>query len=261
MKIFSTFNDKIYHSSGRDLIFSLKGAGMIDSFIGYYEFSDKENVKTLLKLAPNSRNLNSSICGEIITNIFNKNKHIIPQKHGGTAPQEICDDFWNRRWFSWFKKIAMAYDALWREDADAGEIYLFLDSDIRVIKPFNQLQLKKLMNGADIGILKGNREAVEAGVIAVDARMLMASNFYEKLLRLFSSGAFQNMKRWDDGYVFAKLMKGEGLCKFHDFAKEKKQKKFTNSNGHETNNQILPFSELGEFFEHDKGKHVRESII
>lgn len=259
MKIFCTFNDKIYHSSGKDLIFSLKENGVSRDFSAYYEFEDLENQKTIKKLAPKSKDITSDKSGDLIQNIFSKNRDIISPKYGGNASKKISEDFWNNRWFGWFKKIAMAYDAIYyNKDQD---LILFLDSDIRAIKPFQPNEITNLMGETHIGILKGDREAVEAGVIAVKPKNMESWGFYRTLANSFETGEFKKFKRWDDGYVFAKLMEVEGACKFHDFAANQKQGKFTNSNGHTTNNQILPFSEIGHIFEHDKGKHVREKIV
>jgi len=36
---------------------------------------------------------------------------------------------------------------------------------------------------------------------------------------------------------------------------------YTNSNVHSTVNQIIPFSEMSEYIEHDKGIHIRKNVV
>ena len=77
---------------------------------------------------------------------------------------------------------------------------------------------------------------------------------------LFLSGNFKTHTRWDDGYLMTKLVEACPQEWFHDLAEGQDPKKYTNSNGHVTENQIIPFSEVKDYIEHDKGIHIRNNI-
>jgi hypothetical protein len=243
MIIFTTFNKKIYEFSGRDLISSIKEKMPKTKIVAYKEFNEDIGVKSvdISKI-------------KTLNKVIRENLDIIHESFGGKSQD---NDFWNKRWPGWLRKVVMAHHAVCTKNYN--DMLVFVDSDIRFEKQIKENELRDLMQGAAIGILQGNREAIESGIIAVDATKPEAKDFYQQFMDCFLSGQFRSYKRWDDGYVMTKI-KEKNLKTIHDFAQNKKAQKFTNSNGYTTNQQILPFSELAIYVEHDKGLHLKNNI-
>tara|TARA_Y100001938_G_scaffold149699_1_gene237519 strand:+ start:1449 stop:2228 length:780 start_codon:yes stop_codon:yes gene_type:complete len=259
MTIFTTFNDRMYHATGKNLLSSIKTHLPAAGVVIYEELSHREGAK-LVDRWNTAISINSL---QNFKDVFEANKDVIPKSHGGEADEVVGDKFWNKRWFGWFKKVVMAHHAICVSDMmeQFGGYFIFVDSDIRFKKGFGDTDLRKLMNNKPIGFFKGDRPEIDSGFVAVDTYSLKPRKFYGYFMDLFLSGNFRNHPRWDDIYLMTRLVENCPQEWFHDFAQGKQMSEYTNSNGHSTVNQIIPFSEMSEYIEHDKGIHVRHNIL
>ena len=256
MTIFSTFNDKQYQFSGKGLIKSVRKNLPFAGIVTYIDFIDASFSDEWVTPIRTATLMN-------VKKVFEANQDVIHKSFGGNADRVSGDEFWNKRWFGWFKKVAMAHHAICIKNfgEEFGGYLIFVDSDIRIKKPFGEDTLRSLMGGKPIGFMKGDRPAIDSGFIVIDTNSLKPQKFYGYFMDLFLSGNFKTHTRWDDGYLMTKLAEACPEEWFHDFAEGKSANKHTNSNGHATNNQIIPFSELSEYIEHDKGIHIRNNIL
>ena len=259
MTIFTTFNDKMYLATGKDLLQSIRETLPAAGVILYEEFN---SVKATELCTPWCNTLISIKSLKSVKEVLRNNKDIIPKAYRGDSSGAVGDKFWNYRWFGWFKKVAMAHHALCVKDftTDFGGYFIFVDSDIRFKKGFGDDTIRKLMNGRPIGFFKGNRAEIDSGFIAIDSCSIQPEKFYNYFMNLFLSGSFRDEPRWDDIWLMTRLVEVCPKEWFHDFAEGQVANKHTNSNGHTTVNQIIPFSEMSEYIEHDKGLHVRNNI-
>jgi len=247
MTIFTTFNKDIYDFSGKHLIESIKNHAPTTKIIAYKEFDEDINVESVdIRAIP------------ALQQVINDNLDIIHESFGGHATEFNKEAFWNTRWPGWFRKVVMAHHAIYNNQHE--NYLIFVDSDIRFKKQITTDVLRDLMNDKPIGIIQGYRPQVESGIIVLDAQHNASRKFYTYFMNCFLSGNFRSYKRWDDIYVMTKIINSCPPAWFHDFAKNQQPQKHTNSNGHTTNNQIIPFSELQQYIEHDKGIHVRNNI-
>jgi hypothetical protein len=247
MIIFTTFNKKIYEFSGAALIKSINEKMPEAKIIAYKEFKEDIGVQSV--------DINKL---KTLNKVIRDNIDIVHESFGGNAKKIENQPFWNTRWPGWFRKIVMAHHATCTKNYN--DMLLFIDSDVRFKKEINENVLRDLMDGAAIGIIKGDREAIESGFIAVDGTNPLSKEFYNTFMDCFLFGQFKSYKRWDDGYVMTKIVEKLPSDWVHDFAEGKTAKKYTNSNGHTTNNQIVPFSEIAPYIEHDKGLHLKNNI-
>jgi hypothetical protein len=259
MTIFTTFNDRMYYATGKSLLSSIKTHLPASGVVIYEELSDGRASEIVDRW-------NTAITIKTLTSfkeVFEANKDVIPRAFGGEADKVAGDKFWNYRWFGWFRKVVMAHHATCVSDMmeQFGGYFIFIDSDIRFKKGFGDDVLRKLMRGKPIGFFKGDRPEIDSGFIAVDTNSLKPRKFYGYFMDLFLSGRFREYPRWDDIYLMTRLVEQCPQEWFHDFAEGQKMNEYTNSNGHSTVNQIIPFSEMSEYIEHDKGIHIRKNVI
>ena len=193
-------------------------------------------------------------------NVFEANKQYISTTYGGSAAKTVGDKFWNLRWFGWFRKVVMNYHAVCVSTFD-DEFLVFVDSDIRFTKSFDDEFLRRVTNGKPISFFRGNRPAIDSGLVVVNNKSKKPMKFYKWFMEMFTNGSFRKLDRWDDGYVLTKLVEKCPQEWFCDFASGVKEQKYKNSNGHETVKQVIPFTEWRDYIEHDKGIHIRNKIL
>ena len=258
MNVFTTFNDKMFLATGKGLIKSVRKNLPAAGIVVYEEFYSNKGSE----LCDPWCHLFSINSLKTVKQVFSNNKDIITKNYGGQAQQPLKDKFWNARWFGWFKKVAMAHHALCVKDftLDFGGFFVFADSDIRIKQGFGDDTLRKLMKGRPIGFFKGDRTEIDSGFIVVESGRSEVEKFYNYFMDLYLSGNFREQPRWDDIWLMTRLVEACPKEWFHDFAEGQVANKHTNSNGHTTVNQIIPFSEMSEYIEHDKGLHVRNNI-
>ena len=261
MKIISTFNDKLYEFSGKKMIESAR-ALMPDAEIQIYtELEKEENLKELHEMGVKTIDIKLIPQRQIV---FEKHKDIISKQYGGDASLEDkkTHTMWNIRWFGWFHKVLACHHAVAQEDYDGWIV--FADSDIRFTKGFDVSFIESMTKSKAIGFFKGNRGAVETGLICIDCRKDFSKIFYDFFMDIFISGEFRQLNRWDDSKTFtvaldsipAFLSPKENLCDMAEGVHPSPM--WTNSNGHVTSGQIISQTEWANYVEHDKGLHARK---
>jgi hypothetical protein len=248
MKIISTFNDKLYEFSGKEMIRSARAKIPDAEIIIYQEL----NQNTLDLETVDVDNLPE------VKKVLEENTDIISTPFGGLADKDKMT-MWNARWFGWFKKIAMGYHATCVKQHKG--YLLFVDSDIRFLSHFDERFIDRATLGKSISYFRGNRSVAETGFIIVKADDLIVQDFYKYYIELFLSKKFRDFPRWDDSYAFENSMHNFDQKHFCDLAAGHLSNKHTNSNGHTTNAQIIAFTEWGEYVEHDKGIHWRNNLV
>ena len=243
MRIITTFNDRLYDASGRDLLASIRTHLPHADLLVYEELDQiRLDVPTVaIRELPE------------LAMVRENHRDVLASEYGGTA--DTLTGF-NRRWYGWFHKIVAQYDALIRRPTEG--LTLFLDCDIRVLKPFDANDILSTVQ-KPVGVMRGRREAVESGIITFDESTPGAAVFVQHVMNLFLDGSFRDLARWDDGFVY-----GHCLNQYPQFAQDVAAGltavDHTNSNGHATGGQILPVTPWAPFFEHDKGVHWRKGV-
>ena len=258
MRILSTLNDKFYDFSGKHMIQSVRDLLPKANLSVYEEFSQKRDIGCetydLLQIPEYKQ-------------VFESNKEVISKAYGGLGvgfPDDIKlakgSAWWNYRWFGWFRKVLMGYHATCVNRFD-DDYLMFVDSDIRFTKTFDDEFIKKVTNGKPISFFKGRRAAVETGLIVLDNRSPKSSKFYKWFMQMFIDGSFKKLERWDDSWTFTKMVERCPKKWFCDFAENQNPIKHKNSNGQETGGQIIPVTVWGDYVEHDKGMHIRNKVL
>lgn len=240
LRIITTFNQKMYEASGKELldsVFEFIPDAQVLAYVDDPVAGDGADFIDLTTLPERAY-------------VLKKFAHLIPETHGGSA-SELTG--FNQRWFGWFQKIIAQYDTLLRRPHEGWT--LFLDADVRCIQPIDTRRIDELLD-SPVNFMRGDRKAIESGVIAYKSNDQRTRWFIQHFMSLFLSGQFQSLERWDDGFVMTTC--AELFSDFaHDMAQDADSVEHINSNGHKTSGQILPVTPLGQYFEHDKGKHWR----
>ena len=240
MRIITTYNQEIYKLSGHRLVKGVE-EHLPDAQLEVYE---EERVRALPEYAK----------------VLEANKDIILISEGGEA-EELSEknipmpDGWpfNARWFNWFKKIIVLHDCI-KRNKYKGYSILF-GADVRILKPFTDELLHKMSDKA-VGLMLGNRQIAETDFVAINENHPDVEIFFDALMYFYTSGEFRKHERWDDSYAIT-FIKNKMPHLVEDLAAGATAKQHTNSNGHTTSAQIIPFTEWGEYIEHDKGSYWR----
>jgi hypothetical protein len=240
MKYVTTFNDKLYQTSGKDLLTSLSVYTPPDNIVIY-----TENVSL-----PEYNTVDILKCG-VIQTMLSKYPDKIPTYDGGVKKTVSG---YERRWFQWFRKMVMWYDYTNTHQPDSHE-FIFLDCDIRQVSHIHTTPELK----GDINIMESTLIGAETGFIPCKCTT-DTQYIFKTIIDRFLSGEMFHHPRLDDSYIMSQ-MKKEFPGTIHDMARNVSPRNFKNSNGHKTCEQLLPFIEWGNFFEHDKGSHWRKKIV
>ena len=261
MTIITTFNDKLYNFSGKNLLKSIQKHLPNEKVIIYEEFTEPQREDEIILSEYeliNIRSLNK------LKEMLELHSNVIPKKFGGNATKKYGCKFWNKRWFGWFMKVLMTHDAICNKNLNG--FLVFVDSDIRFMKNFNDNTLTRLTNKTPISFFKGTRAEIESGLVVVDANRKESAEFYDRFMNLFISGEFKKHNRWDDIWLMTQLIYFRDGKKvqpeecFNDFAQGKNTTHHTNSNQWKTN-QIINSTEWNEYVEHDKGVHSIKKVL
>tara|TARA_Y100000592_G_scaffold45392_1_gene72039 strand:+ start:4680 stop:5453 length:774 start_codon:yes stop_codon:yes gene_type:complete len=257
MRILSTFNDKIYSFSGKGMLETVNTFLPEANILIYEELEEQTPDFPCYKIKDVPE----------FANVFEANKEVISKAYGGLGvgfPDDIKlakgSTWWNYRWFGWFRKVVMNYHAVCVSNFD-DEFLIFVDSDIRFTKSFDDEFLRRVTNGKPISFFRGNRPAIDSGLVVVNNKSKKPMKFYKWFMEMFTDGSFRKLNRWDDGYVLTKLVERCPEKWFCDFAKNQNPIKHKNSNGQETGGQVIPLTAWGDYVEHDKGIHIRNKVL
>ena len=243
MTIITTFNDKLYNFSGKGLLKSIQKHLPNEKVIIYEELNDIKNAGEII--LPEYELINIKSLNKL-KEMLELQNDVIPPKFGGSATKTYGCKFWNKRWFGWFMKVLMAHDAICNKNLDG--FVVFVDSDIRFMKNFNDDILARLTNKKPISFFKGTRAAIESGLVVVDANHEESVKFYERYMNFFLSGDFKKLDRWDDGYVFRKIWEEHPEIPSKDVVGPHPLKPFSH---------VVRYGMFAKYLEHDKGSHTR----
>ncbi|MBC8416865.1 hypothetical protein H8E06_00865 [bacterium] len=249
MKIISTFNEEMYHATGKRMLETAETYIPDAEKIVYGELSTKLDYETI------------DVCGiDQFKTVFDQNRDVITQAFGGdaTSPPGIDKSF-NIRWFGWFRKIAMWHHAICETKHD--DYVLFVDSDIRFLDTFTDDFIADVTKGKAVSYFKGTRPVIESGFVVVNGRDPNAAAFYKILMEQYLSKEFRSFTRWDDSMGMQQAVKKCPPEWFLDFAKNKQWKIHKNSNGYVTGGQVICQTPWGKYMEHDKGVHWKQEVV
>jgi len=198
------------------------------------------------------------------------NASIIPKVHGGLYTQKNCDDKgcpgkigewkghfkncpgggWNYRAAGWFRKIVSLNHAL-----HLGQQYraiIFVDSDTLFTRTLAPSYVYNVFGGYDMFYHRGpvrtaKKTSIESGFIGWHEGC--GYDLLQRVINEFTSGEFRQYPRWDDGYVFWRVVdKYQGAYKVKDIA------------GKEATLDTLEHGPFAEYVTHNKGTHMREGL-
>ena len=253
MVVITTFNEEMYHATGKGMLESVSQMLPTAKQIVYDELKtiklDAQTVK---------------VCElDTFKQVFKENKDVITEQFGGYADKTVGNNAtnrsWNIRWFGWFRKVVMNHHAICETGYD--DYVIFADSDIRFIKPFDESFLKEVTQGKAVSYFKGSRPAIDSGFVVVNGKDPNSKLFYEKFMNMFLTKEYKKLQRWDDGYVMTKIVKKTPDEWTHDFAKGKQQLIYKNTTGYITGGQVIPTTVWKDYIEHDKGIHWKQDIV
>lgn len=255
----SSFSPDLYEASGRRLV---------DSFL-----------KVQLRLPQGDRmllcteGLGDGPCGEgsLLYRNLDKDEwlhewlrewaHLIPDYLGGTATECDCPDraarhgkhkarchwqWMNRNASRWFRKVAALRLALGH--LDGHRFLVWLDSDAYFQMPLPEAFSAGELESADMYYFRGHRPGVESGVLGFKAGG-GAKAVVKALCRRYTTGAFTEDERWDDGFQIGRLIdtNADHNLRFRDLVHPYRHKGRTND--------VIPTTGIHPYVRHVKGTH------
>lgn len=253
----TSFNQAMYEASGHGLVASwaCNCEGIL--FIG-------DEINNVFPRKP-SRSIWSDLrkC-EFLKTWLDANRDIIPRDLGGEAKRCGCrvpDDphdkkhrkgcpggWFNRNASRWFRKIATLHEAM-RQFTSDDHVFIWIDSDCLFKAHLsNEWLLNEVFRGGACFYMRGpdrQHTALESGLIGFNGRW--GRVLLDRVIEMYTSGEFRNLQRWDDGYVFQKVIKSRPDIPTCDIA-GKATSRFLD---------VLPGTILHPYLEHNKGLHGR----
>jgi hypothetical protein len=245
----TSFAEDMYNASGKNLIKSFINTNQNGNLLICYE-----NFNYICN--------NEKIFGydlfknDFLQNWLYKYKHIIPNFLGGTATEinnpKVFDSA-NRKASRWFRKIAALHYAL-NTYKTKYDYIIWIDSDceFRIQIPI-QLIINNL-NLYDFFFYLGKKrfdknKGIEAGFLGFNINK-NGSVYLNKVFDYFTSGDFIKEIRWDDGYIFRKILQYNHVqFNYNDLVK--------------SSNKISVMEEgpFANYIIHNKGFHKRLNIM
>lgn len=228
------FNILYVTSFNKDL-YNLTGKKMVDTFFHHnkntdllvcyeeFDYQDHSDNQHLLR-----SDLGKS---DFLNKWLNDNASIIPIKYGGKATKtnankDIIFTTWNARASKWFRKIASLEVAI-RDYNQQYQAIIWVDCDSLILRPIPDTLIKSIfLDGkteinemVDLfyhyGEMRPKKKAAyETGIIGF--RSGTGYKVLQKVFECYTSGAFRQLKRWDDGFVFQHVIE---LCQKLKYAK------------------------------------------
>ncbi len=246
----TSFNQEIFDLTGRRLIDTLlKYQPDNEIYVAYEEMQDEFSNEKIITT--------DILQDELLISWLKNNKDIIPNIMGGKADPSICHcetkkhiqgcpfSYFNSRASKWFRKVVALNWAAEQTDAD---ILYWLDSDCLLKKHIPTEFTEEIMGSFDTLYLYGKpRKRAGTGVEASIIVFKKPFTFIKDWLEFFISGEFRKEYRWDDGYIFARMI----LYKDYnakDLVSESNQRNVVN---------VSPFRF---YIDHYKGSHTFKAL-
>jgi len=243
----TTFNDKIYKTSGYKLLKSYLKFVNEQNNITFNVFTEGNIEINFNRSDINIKKIEDS---KYLKNWLNKNKDIIPISLGGNCKKNL--PYFNKRASLFFRKIAALYESYDK----TFEMIIWLDSDLEITSKIEESFFLKFFNKKDIELyyLYGNyrrNKSLKDNIynrLGVETAFLVFKKNYNILNEWFKiyEKDFINCGRWDDGWIM-KFVLDNTKYKSIDI-------------GGDCDNP-LEKSKLKHMFVHNKGIHMKENII
>jgi len=250
IQYWTSFNSQIYDLSGRKLITSyLTHAPEGDFICAYEEMSNP---------------IEKGICSWQVTSSGRihdfkiKFADKIPDSLGGNTQPCNCKNpfgkrdrdhkkgcyftWWNRNCFRWFRKIVALEEALFPGQLNLKYV-VWIDADCTFKKKITLDVLDNIFEDNDFIYMKGpKRLAIESGILGIRYSET-GMNFINEIMKLYMSGEIFNLIRWDDGYIFTKM-----INQFHIKSRDIVSKKCNST-------RVVEHSLFKDYIIHNKGIH------
>ena len=229
----TSFDQQLYDHSGRKLVQS---------------FYDKQTWGSLLCCHENFEQPAKTLDGiRLIGRDITLNKNLLDWDSKYRERCESSNHFWNHRAWQWYRKSVALRVALTSECTDVRWL-IWLDCDCEFLSDLAPMVLYALSKGAAVTYLKGQRKWTETGVVIYDLNE-GAALFIESVGKIYDSGKFLELERWDDCWIFDHVRTYYPSDMFRDIA-----------DPNETDLRVLESSPLGRYLLHKKGSHIREGV-
>ncbi len=257
----TTFNQKFFDLTGKNLLMSfLEHQPDNHMYVAYEEMEEEDFGDKLGEL--NNFTTTDISESEVLKSWVKENEDIIPILMGGKADPSICKcknatkmkkfkghiigcpySYFNSRAAGWFRKVVALN---WAAEQTDAEILHWVDSDCVFKKHMGDQVINQLLGTHDVIYINGEQRrqagtGVETGLIGFRRPF----TFVKEWLDFFMSGKFKEELRWDDGYIFARMM----LYDNHN-ARDLLA-------GQWVVKEIVRPSPYGQYIDHDKGVHHR----
>lgn len=223
----TSFNDELFLASGKKLLESFSKFKISGSWcIGYEGFKISEYQLPSQTLCISLDN------NTVLKDLFDTYIDTIPDYLGGnfkspckcSKPWGKRDDahepgcpftWWNRNWIRWFRKVlTLANAKRFTAPIDTPEnqqplmfdYLIWLDSDCIFRRKLPEDAITNILEDKDVFYMKGRRKVIETGIIGFNLKR-RGGEIIERWLEGYIWGAFRELPRWDDGYVFDYMMK------------------------------------------------------
>ena len=254
----TTFNKLLYESSGKEFLHSFFTHQTGDILICYEDSDlnqmilrdfDQYNHRLLLHNITNNK---------LLVDWTYKYKKHIPKKYGGVDQPDL-DVNLNRRPSNddrvrmfryntarWFRKIVSLSEA----SKIAADVLVFCDADIIIKKQLDQIILSSPCADKDYIYHMGKDRlirdhGVESGFMVFNLQH-NGAKFINQVIQCYTSGDFLKYKRWDDGYIFAQIVR---QCS-KQFQTLDVVQDHNNHDGH-----VVKHGIFAEYIDHFKGRH------
>lgn len=207
-----------------------------------------------------------------------ENKDVIPEYLGGLAPECSCPNheerhavhasgcYWqwmNRNASRFFRKIAAIKAAVPAADAHKARYLIWLDSDCRFRAPLPEHYVQKVMRDGGYFYFRGHRPAIESGIMGFDLEG-SGREIITATADCYVSGRYRAYERWDDGYIWTKMVEAHPEISAIDMVK-KHVRQMTREElgafgllpGRKRSNNVIPTTTMNTYVIHAKGTHGR----
>ena len=245
----TSFNKKLYEATGKDMLESFVYVKTEGEILVTYE--DDITIPKHRKFIP--YNLETD---DFLNNWLEENKDVIPKSIGGNFEGSMSK--YNARASKWFRKIAALNKAL--EYKDRYEAIVFVDSDTTFKNKITEEYVLSVFDDSAMFYHLGQyRKHIDAGIESGFIGFHMKNGgdkFLRRTIEKFQDKSYREYTRWDDGYVFKKVVEETKDLLLKDVVvlpDEELNHELgfgTRGSGH-----VIPKGPFADYLQHRKGVH------
>jgi len=264
----TSFNERLYRATGQYMIDSFIRCRIEGDLLATYEGNPSYIVNPQQIDSHNEDqqfffyNLDQDT---FLQDWIEANRDIIPPKYGGDclAFEDKESGKWtndtDQTWITgfnfqaarFFRKIASINYAM-RYSSDY-ELVVLLDCDTLFKKYLPEKVILDTINDKEVLYHLGcNRRLRGTGIEAGFMVFRTSSAFPRLVIECYISGQFRQYNRWDDGFIYRKVLEEHPEIPTIDVVPDHQEK----VGGH-----VIPYSIFGEYVDHFKGSNQRAGII